>query len=322
MKIPIHSYFESVSRITLGCMGFGGDWDSSHYGSEHVTQMHQALDAALDVGINMFDHADIYRMGKAEQVFAEVLKQRPELRQQIVLQSKCGIRFADENGPGRYDFSADWIRTSVENILKRLGIEQLDILLLHRPDPLMQPEEVAKVFEELLEAGKVKQFGVSNMHHYQMDYLRSHLSMPLVANQLQMSLLNHQWLDEGITAGMASGANTHFSPGTVSYCQLHQIQLQAWGCLANGLFSGGDLTGQPDNYICTAELVSRLAAEYQTSREAIVLGWLMRHPAGIQPIIGTTNPERIKECGKARSLLLSRNHWYELFVSARGYKLP
>ena len=322
MKIPFHNYFEHASRIVLGCMGFGGEWDHQPYSKEDVQQMHTALDAALDSGINVFDHADIYKMGKAEQVFAEVLQQRPELREQIVLQSKCGIRFADDHGPGRYDFSGDWIRTSVEGILKRLKVEQLDLLLLHRPDPLMQPEEVAKVFNELLDSGKVKQFGVSNMHHYQIKFLQQFLKIPLIANQMEMSLLNYAWVDETVTAGMASKLNEQFSQGTVAYCQLNKVQLQAWGSLAKGLFTGGDLTGQPEKYVRTAKLVERLAAEYQTTKEAIVLGWLMRHPAGIQPVIGTTNIDRIKACGKARSLLLNRNHWYELFVSIRDEPLP
>lgn len=322
MSFPFNHYFEGVSRIGLGCMGFGGDWDDNPFDDHHVRQMHAAVDAALEAGINFFDHADIYTMGKAEQVFGEVLKSRPELRQDMIIQSKCGIRFDDEMGPGRYDFSEGWIRSSVENILTRLNIDYLDTLLLHRPDPLMHVEEVAEVFAELKDAGKVKHFGVSNMHRHQIEYLQSALPDALVANQLEMSLLNQDWLNESVTAGMTSGKHVHFSPGIIEYCQMNKVQLQAWGCLAQGLFTGKSLDGQPEYIIATTKLVGQLAAEYQTSREAIVLGWLMRHPAHIQPIIGTTNPERIKACGQAKNVLLNREHWYALYVAARGDRLP
>ncbi len=318
MKIPLHQYEESASRIGMGCMEFGGGWDSNPINQDNIKQMNDAIDTAIESGINFFDHADIYKMGKAEQVFGKIMKDRPELRQSIVIQSKCGIRLEDEHARGRYDFSADWIRTSVDNILKRLEIEQLDVLLLHRPDPLMQPEEVAKVFCELFESGKVKHFGVSNMHHYQMQYLQHHLKYPLVVNQLQMSLLNHHWIDEGLNAGVSGPSTAQFAPGIIEYAKLQNVQLQAWGCLAQGLFSGKDLSGQSEQVIKTADLVSRFAAEYQTTKEAIVLGWLMRHPAGIQPIIGTTNLTRIRACSEAKNLLLNRIHWYELFVSIRG----
>lgn len=322
MKIPFHLYEENASRIGLGCMAFGGDWDSSLISNEQIKQMHEAIDKALDVGINFFDHADIYKRGKAEQVFGRVLKEHPKLRDEIFVQSKCGIRLEDEQGPSRYDFSADWIRTSVENSLKRLNLERLDVMLLHRPDPLMQPEEVAKVFDELYESGKVKHFGVSNMHAYQMQFLQHYLKQPLVVNQLEMSLANHHWVDEGMEAAINVPHDSSFAPGALEYCQMQNIQLQAWGCLAQGLFSGRDLSGQPENVIKTAELVFKLAAEYQTSTEAIVLGWLMRHPAGIQPVIGTTNPARIKACSKAKDLLLNRIHWYELLTAIRGQSVP
>lgn len=322
MKIPLHLREEKVSRIGLGCMEFGGGWDDSPINSTHIKHMHEAIDAALEVGIHFFDHADIYKKGKAEQVFGQVLKARPELREQIVLQSKCGIRLQDESGSGRYDFSADWIRTSVENTLTRLNIQQLDVLLLHRPDPLMQPEEIAKVFNELHETGKVKYFGVSNMHAYQIQFLQHYLDHPLIVNQLEMSLLNHHWIDEGFNASRRVDNEHTFSPGIIEHCQLQNIQLQAWGCLAQGLFSGKDLSGQSERIVNTANLVANLAAAYQTTPEAIVLGWLMRHPAGIQPIIGTTNKERIKACSRAKDLLLNRNHWYDLLVTIRGEAIP
>lgn len=320
--LPLQHYFSNTSALGLGCMGFGGDWSTEPYKQEHVAEMHTALDAALESGINFIDHADIYTMGKAESVFGEVLKQRPELRENLVIQSKCGIKFDDDLAPGRYDFSKGWITQSVEGILSRLNIEQLDILLLHRPDPLMELDEVAEVFSQLQEQGKVKQFGVSNMHAHQMAYLQSGLQQPLVANQMEMSLRNLDWLNESVTAGMSSGNQSHFSPGVLEYCRSNNVQMQAWGCLAQGMYSGRNLDGQPEHVIATANLVAILAEEFNVPREAIVLGWLMRHPANIQPIIGTTNSNRIRACAKATEVRLSREQWYQLYVTSRGERLP
>ena len=319
---PLARYVKHNSPLLFGCMNLGGGWNQNPISKADIQQAHQVIDTALDAGICVFDHADIYTFGKAEQVFGLVLQQRPELRTQITLQSKCGIRFADANTPQRYDFSAAWIEQSVNNILTRLQTEQLDILLLHRPDPLMQPEEVADVFARLQQAGKVKHFGVSNMQQHQMALLQDALSTPLVANQLELSLSHLVWLDEGTTAGCSGEPGVNFSGGTIEYCQRNKVQLQAWGSLSQGLFSGADISGQPQAVRATAELVTQLAAEHQVSREAIVLGWLMRHPARIQPVIGTTNLQRIKACAEATKVQLSREHWYALYLSARGRALP
>lgn len=321
-SFPLGKHFPGISSIGLGCMGFGGDWSNAPFSQEHVSQMHAAVDASLEAGITFFDHADIYTMGKAEAVFGEVLKARPELKDRMVIQSKCGIRFDDELGPGRYDFSPEWILKSVDGILQRLNIEQLDILLLHRPDPLMEPDAVAATFEKLLDSGKVKHFGVSNMHAHQVDFLQGYLGQKLVAHQLELSLKNLDWLNESVTAGMNVGTASHFSPGVIEQSRRNHIQIQAWGCLAQGLYTGRDISGQPQNVIETANLVAKMAAEYQMSKEAIVLGWLMRHPANVQPIIGTTNPDRIKACAQVERLELSREHWYQLYVTSRGERLP
>jgi predicted oxidoreductase len=238
-----------------------------------------------------------------------------------VIQSKCGIRFADERHVGRYDFSAEHIRSSVEASLRRLQTDYLDLLLLHRPDPLMQPEVVAEVFSQLQHEGKVRAFGVSNMAWPQLQLLQRYLAEPLKVNQLQMSLADYHWLEEGVLTGMPSGAEVHFAAGTVEYCQLHQLQLQAWGSLAQGLYSGGR-SPETEAEQATAVLVQQLAADYQTSAEAIVLAWLLRHPAGIQPVIGTLSSERIKACQQVLAIELSREHWYQLYVSARGKPLP
>ena len=325
-KLSLSQYFEPVSPLVFGCMGLGGGWNNNPIGKEDIAQVHQAVDVAVEAGIKVFDHADIYTFGKAELVFAEVLRQRPELREQITMQSKCGIRFeeavAGRNTPKRYDFSEQWINKSVEGILTRLGIEQLDILMLHRPDPLMEPSEVAETFASLQAQGKVKHFGVSNMNAAQMNLLQTELSTPLVVNQIEVSLSHLAWLEDGVTAGCSGFSPTNFATGTVEYCRQNKVQIQSWGSLSQGIFSGRNVSEQPKHIQNTAKLVAEFAAEYQVSPEAIVLAWLMRHPANIQPVIGTTNPERIRACVQTEKIMLTREHWYELFVSARGEELP
>ncbi|MFK0572645.1 aldo/keto reductase family oxidoreductase [Endozoicomonas sp.] len=321
-RIPLTIFLPDASRIAAGCMGLGGDWDNSPVSPAHIKQAHQLVDSALESGINFFDHADIYTRGKAEQVFGHVLTERPELRENIFLQSKCGIRFAEGNVPNRYDFSREWIIHSVENSLARLNTEYLDLLLLHRPDPLMQPEEVAEAFHQLQKSGKVRHFGVSNMNGHQIKYLRSFLEQPVIVNQLQMSLTHLDWLDEGVLVNHPEGQAVGFTPGTVEYCRSHNIQLQAWGCLSKGAFTGRDVSAEAESIQATARLVEQFAGELGVSREAIVLAWLMRHPAGIQPVIGTTNAQRIRACQQAENIELSREQWYQLYVCARGRMLP
>ena len=316
----LEDYFADASRLVYGCMGLGGDWDSSPVTAAHIKQAEDVIETALDNGITVFDHADIYTLGKAEQAFGQVLKNTPSLRDKMILQSKCAIRFADDAGPKHYDFSAAWITGSVEDILQRLDIEQLDVLLLHRPDPLMELDEVATAISDLQASGKIKHLGVSNMHGHQINYLQSALGTPVVANQLEMSLAFRDWLEDGITTNSAHNRQMGYAPGTLEYCMMNNVQLQAWGSLAQGKFTGGKAEFEED--VATAALVSELAAEYGVSAEAIVLGWLMRHPANIQPVIGTTSLTRIRNCDQANSVNLSREHWYALLESARGSDVP
>ncbi len=319
---PLHKHLPGISRISLGCMSFGGGWDNTPLAAEDLRLLREAVDAALEGGINFFDHADIYTFGKAEQAFGKVLAERPNLREEIFIQSKCGIRFEDANGPKRYDFSKEWLLGSVDNILTRLNTDYLDVLLLHRPDPLMEVEEIADAFCQLKSAGKVRFFGASNMHLHQLAHLQSVLSMPLVANQIEISLQRLAWLDEGVLVGNSSSRAINFTPGTLQYCTRQHIQIQSWGSLCQGLFSGRDLTGQSEAIIATANRVAELAETYTTSREAIVLAWLMRHPIKVQPIIGTSSPTRITACSKATEITLTRGEWYELYQLARGESLP
>ena len=250
-----------------------------------------------------------------------MLKARPNLREEIVLQSKCGIRFEDEHGPKRYDFSKDWIVTSVENTLSRLNTEYLDLLLLHRPDPLMEEEEVAAAFDALFDSGKVKHFGVSNMSGVQMQHLNHYINQPLIANQVEMSLTNLGFVDEGIYVGNPDGQHVNFTAGTLQYAKQNNIQMQSWGPASQGKYTGAPatLTAQEE---ATKKLVATLAQKYGVSPDAIVLAWLMRHPSNIQPIVGSANPKRIKASAEAVTVTLTREDWYALYVSAKGVELP
>ncbi|WP_409275290.1 aldo/keto reductase [Neobacillus sp. SCS-31] len=321
--MPLEKRGITRSRLILGFMGFGGDWETGEIGKGELADAERGLDTALETGITMFDHADIYKRGKAEAVFGKCLKNRPGLREKIIIQSKCGIRFADAANPARYDFSKSHILGAVDGILERLGTDYLDILLLHRPDPLMEPEEVAEAFSSLLEAGKVRNFGVSNMNAGQMKLLQAYIGSPIVVNQMEMSLRKIDWVDQGVHVNQSAGLETHFSEGLIEYCMLESIQLQAWAPLAKGLYTGRtDFASAAEEK--TAELVARMAKEKETTKEAILLGWLMRHPANIQPVIGTTNLARIKNCQDAtrQASLMTREEWYSLYIASRGNRLP
>jgi predicted oxidoreductase len=315
---------QANSRIIYGCMGLGGGWTKNPITQEDVRTAEGAVEAALEAGMRTFDHADIYAYGKAESVFGQVLAARPDLRETIQIQSKCGIRFPDATGGQRFDFSKAYILRAVDGILGRLGIETLDTLLLHRPDVLMEPDDVAEAFTMLRDAGKVRQFGVSNMGAAQMQFLQRSLDAPLVVNQLELSLSHRHWLDAAIHVNQDAGREVHFGEGTLEYCQMHDVQVQAWSPLSRGLYTRPLTGSEPDDVRETALLVQKLAAEFGVAPEAIVLGWLMRHPAKIQPVIGTVNPTRIRACADADRIAnsLSREQWYALYISARGVALP
>jgi predicted oxidoreductase len=325
MKVlPLVQRGINTSRLVLGCMPFGGGWNDTPIGREDVLQAERAVEAAREIGISMFDHANIYTRGKAEETFGMILKNQPGLREQIVIQSKCGIRFAEGDVPNRFDFSSQHILESVDGSLRRLGIDYLDVLLLHRPDPLVEPEEVALAFGALKAAGKVRYFGVSNMNVGQIRFLQQALPDQLAVNQLEMSLARLDWLDQGVHVNQKAGVQVNFAEGLMEYCQMERIQIQAWGPLAQGRFSGRTTEDESPAIQKTAGLVARMAKEKGTTHEAIVLGWLMRHPAMIQPVIGTTNAERIRACAdaEAQATAMTREEWYALYVSARGEGMP
>lgn len=326
MKImPLEHRGISDSRLALGCMGLGGSWNRADaYTAEHIRQAEEAVEAALSIGITMYDHADIYTVGKAEAVFGQVLKNQPKLREQIVIQSKVGIQLSDGTLPARFNFSKEHILPSVDGILERLGTDYLDILLLHRPDPLMEPDEIAEAFTKLKLSGKVRNFGVSNMSTGQIRFLQRSLPDPIVVNQLEMSLLRHDWVDQGIHVNQKAGLKDNFPEGLMEFMQMENIQIQAWGPLAQGRFSGRPAEKATEAEMNTAALINQIANENETTPEAIVLAWLMKHPARIQPVIGTVNPARIIACQDAvrQSELMTREQWYTLLVSARGANMP
>ncbi len=312
-----------VSRLAYGCMNIGGGWNQEPLTQAEKAAAVEVVVAAYEAGITLFDHADIYARGKSEQAFAEVWRQLPDLRDKMVLQSKCGIRFGGDptpEAPHRFDFSYEHIVRSVEGILSRLETDYLDILLLHRPDPLVEPDEVARAFDELQASGKVRHFGVSNHSARQIDLLKASVDQPLVVNQLEVSLLHAHLIDVGIIVNQTVGPFAH-AEGTLDYCRLHNMMVQAWSPVA-----GGDLFNpKPDSeprVQAAAALIARMADEKGTSKEAIALAWLLRHPAGIQPIIGTTKPERVRQSALADGITLSREEWYALFTAARGAPVP
>ncbi len=302
-----------VSRVALGCMRL-----------REPARVIPAVRAALDSGINFFDHADIYGGGTSEDVFSAVWKEFPGLRERVVVQSKCGIRNADTPTPGaprRFDFSYEHIVSSVEGSLRRLKTDHLDILLLHRADPLVEPEEVARAFDDLRESGKVRFFGVSNHTGPQIDLLRRYVGQPLVANQLQLSVLHTALLDTGIVTNRYDPPTPVRGDGTLEYCRLHDITIQAWSPLAGGLIGRAGESAE-ERVRRTVALAGALAEEKGVTPEAILVAWVLRHPARIQPIVGTTDPERIRACAQADDVALSREEWYRLFSAGRGRELP
>ena len=304
-----------ASRIALGCLTL----------SDNRNEAIAAIRAALDQDVNFFDHADIYGRGKREEVFAAIWGEIAGLRDKIILQSKCGIRIAgdpDGSSPARFDFSYEHIIQSVNGSLRRLKTDYLDILLLHRPDALVEPEEVARAFDRLQQEGKVRFFGVSNHTPLQIRFLQKYVDQPLVANQLQLSIVHTHLIDEGIVLNRSDYPEPTRGEGTLDFCLIHEITVQAWSPLAGGIVSGKP-SPEPDERIeKAAALVAKMAEEKGVSKEAVVIAWLLRHPAHIQPVIGTMNPARITGACQADGIELTREEWYSLFDAGRGKRLP
>ncbi len=298
----------TASRLAYGCWRIA---DATH--ADPLAAARRAVLAAVEAGYTLFDHADIYCDGEGERLFGQVLQEVPGLRARIVIASKCGIRKPGEPtaaAPYRYDFSADYIVASCESSLRRLHIETIDIYQLHRPDYLMNPEEVAGAFTRLKAAGKVREFGVSNFRPSQVIALQSACPMRLIVNQIEISLAN-------LTA---------FEDGTLDHCLAERLTPMAWSPLAGGLLASGARRILPsqENYQTQPILavLDTLAQQRGTTRTAVALAWLLRHPARIMPIVGSTDPAHIRACATADSLDLTREEWYRLLEAARGQRLP
>lgn len=314
-----------ASRIGYGCMELGERFASSGTKEEELRRVNAAIDAAIESGVNLFDHADIYGNGRSEELFGQVLSARPSLREEIVIQSKCGIREVDPSTPERpeyYDFSEEYILKSVDAILARLRVDYLDLLILHRPDALVEPEEVAEAFRRLHRDGKVRSFGVSNHNAAQIRLLKRYVDLPLVVNQVELSLMHADLIDEGVTFNDGQRGASPKGDGTLEYCWSEGITLQAWSPLGGGRLAASTQPGDRDARPALRDEIAKLAARYDASPEAVAIAWILRHPAKIQPIIGTTRPERIRDLCRAADLSLARWEWYQLLIASRGQPLP
>lgn len=301
--IPFGKSGLQVPAIALGCMRLTA---LDEQGAQRYVR------TALDLGANFFDHADIYGGGACEELFGKAIAGIP--RDQLIIQSKCGIV------PGkRYDFSKEYILNAVDGILQRLGIDYLDALLLHRPDALMDPVEVAEAFATLKASGKVNHFGVSNQNPYQMALLQKYLPMPIVANQLQLSVTNCTMITQGMEVNMATPGAVGRDGGVLDYCRLHDITIQPWSPFQYGFFEGVFIGS--DKYPELNKKLDEIAEKYGVTATTIAVAWLLRHPANFQPIIGTMNLTRLADCVKACDIQLTRQEWYDIYLSA-GNMLP
>jgi len=308
--------------LIYGCMGLGGEWNSQPITKEDEAKASLTINTALENGITIFDHADIYAHGKAEQVFGKILKKSPGLRDQVKIMSKAGICLnAGRGNSNTYNLSKAYLLKQVEASLKRLTIDCLDIFLLHRPDPLMEPPEVAETFQTMMDRGYAKSFGVSNMSIHQIDLIRKLCDVPIIANQIQFSL-NHSLMIENEVYFNRNNAIDNTVSGMMAYSQLHSMEIQAWGSLDQGLYAGEtDTTGKKE-VIETKKLLKALATKYDTNELAVQLAWIFKLPCGVTPIIGTTDPQRIKQCADSIKIELTREDWYDLWITAKNKSLP
>jgi predicted oxidoreductase len=293
-----------VPVVAVGCMRIN---------SLEKNEAESFVQTALEQGANFFDHADIYGGGACEEIFADAIHMNAEVREKIILQSKCGIR------KGMFDFSKEHILDSVDGILKRLNTEYLDVLLLHRPDALVEPEEVAEAFDTLESSGKVRHFGVSNQKPMQIQLLQRYVKQPLVANQLQLSITNANMISNGINVNMENDSAIDHDGSVLDFCRLNDITIQPWSPFQYGFFEGVFLGNE--KFPELNQKIDEIAAKYGVSNTTIAIAWLLRHPAKMQPVIGTMNVDRLKECIKASEVHLTREEWYAIYRTA-GNILP
>lgn len=301
------------TRLAYGCMRVSGVWERERFTPAHETAGRAAIVAAYEAGYTHFDHADIYGNGVCEEIFGRVLEDVPGMRDRVLVASKCGIRWRGDPGPAaphRWDFSREHIVRSCEQSLRRLGTDRLDLYMLHRPDFLADPEEIAAAFDDLKRAGKVLEFGVSNFRPSLLSAVRHACPMPLVVNQVEIHLARLDALEDG----------------TLDQCLQDGVTPVSWGPLAGGWLGDGG-AAPPDHPRAATlrallETLDAMARRLGVSRTVLVLAWLLRHPARIVPIVGSANPARIRDAATADDLELGREDWYTILVAARGAGLP
>ncbi len=294
----------SVPTVAVGCMRIT---------ALSVSDASRFIGTAIENGANFFDHADIYGGGRSEKLFAQAYGMTDDKREKIILQSKCGI------DRGLYDFSKEHILTAVDGILSRLNTDYLDVLLLHRPDALCEPEEVAEAFDALKSSGKVRNFGVSNHNPGQIALLSKYLHTPIVANQMQLSIAFCGMISEGINVNNENDRACVRDGGILDYCRLNDITIQPWSPFQYGFFEGSFVDNE--KFPVLNKKLDELAEKYGVSKNTIVIAWLLRHPAHLMPVTGTTKVERLLDCLKAADITLTRDEWYDVYKSA-GNILP
>ncbi len=293
-----------VSNISLGCMRLSGLTDDKAKNVVHH---------AMDLGINFYDHADIYGGGASEEIFAKAVDMNPSTREKMILQSKCGIR------NGFFDFSTSHILSSVDSILQRLQTDYLDVLLLHRPDALMEPEEVAEAFSSLEKSGKVRNFGVSNHNPMQIELLKKYVEQDLIVNQLQLSVMHTGMIDTGLQVNTKHPNGVDRDGSVLDYSRLNNMTIQAWSPFQYGFFEGVFIDN--DKFPELNSVLGNIAEKYNVTKTTIAVAWILRHPAKIQTVVGTMNTERLSTIADASELVLSREEWYEIYRAA-GNELP
>lgn len=300
--IQLHETNIQASNIVMGCMRIA-DMPLSH--------IETLIRTAMEQGINFFDHADIYANGRSEEVFAQAIQMNDDLREKMILQSKCGINTKDNV----YDFSKAHILQSVDGILQRLKTDYLDILLLHRPDPLMEPQEVAEAFDLLHSSGKVRHFGVSNFNPLQIELLKKDVKQPIIANQLQFSVAHTPLIDSGVAFNMGNDQAINRDSGILEYSRIHDITIQAWSPYQAGFFAGPFL-GDVDKFPELNQVIQNIAQKYGVTDTAIAAAWITRHPANIQVVLGTTNVGRLVDACAGSDIPLTRKEWYDIYKAA------
>ena len=298
---------KELSEIVLGMMRIK---------DKSVKEVEELVETALSVGINAFDLADIYGRGRCEELLGLVLKNRPDLREEMWIQSKCGIRIEEFT---YFDFSKNYIIKSVDGILQRLKIDHLDSLLLHRPDALMESDQVAEAFDLLYKQGKVRNFGVSNQNPMMMELLKKDVKQPLAVNQLQLSAAFTPGFESGFHVNMEDSQAAMRDGSIFEYCKLHDVVIQAWSVLQFGYFKGNFVGNE--KFQALNQVLDRLAFKYGVTPSTIAISWILRYPAKMQAVVGTTNPNHLREVSQAANFSLTRKEWYEIYLAA-GNNLP